>query len=604
MDTEGTEKFVRRIASRMLNRKLYGSCSICDEPLNITWCAKCEEFNRGTCPICSMTRTGLFWCQYCEGLEYINKFNKWSSGNKANDKLLRETQEWIPYTQFTDIQFLGEGSFSIVESAIWLEGPRSVPNFQIKSTIRGPNRKIVLKTLKNSRNNSDELVKELKIFHTYKNHWMVEIYGISQHPETGDYIIVMAFYENGNLSLQYKTKLTWEEIHIILVGIVIGLKTLHNAGFVHRYLHPGNIFPTVIENVVYPILDIGFSIDFNETSTSSKMNGVIPYVAPEVFLKNSYTKESDIYSLGVIMSDIVSGQPAFADRKHDLELILEICKGKRPEIPQKIPRMYVELVNQCLNAEPSKRPSLEEIITEKLNSWLNGGTITKEFDDIQINTEPLKHHSGAIYIRRKFPSLPEHYTHTFNNSIVIGKISKGHWKQKLTTLSNRLYAKLKSSKTSKLSKNSAQKLIENFVDCENKVIYNFIKENHLEWIPYSSFEEIKNIGNGGFATVYCAIWNSEKVALKQMHIPEDAVNNMINERPKIREINELLDHWNHILNYGPKYPEYKPGGYASLRDRFYNNEKRRIIENKFSDYGPEFKNYRIPDPNFLGDKNA
>ncbi|KAF0550190.1 serine/threonine protein kinase [Gigaspora margarita] len=312
--------------------------------------------------------------------------------------------------------------------------------------------------------------------------------------------------------------------------------------------------------------------------------------------------------------------------------------------------MYVELVNQCLNAEPSKRPSLEDL-TEKLRNWLNGGTVIKEFDDIQINTEPLKqYHSGAIYIRRKFPNhpehyihtfnnsivtgnisktSPEHYTHTFNNSIVTGKISKGHWKQKLTTLSNSLYAKLKSSKISNLGENSAK----------NKDICNFIEEIHLEWIPFSSFGKMKKIGNGGFATVYCAIWKSTKVALKQMHIPEDAINKMINEfaegtpkcyaelakrcmdadinkRPKIREINELLDHWNLILNYGPKYPEYKPGGYASLYDRFdyYNNERdfhyarldaieeRRIVENKSSDYGPEFKNYRIPD--LFGDKNS
>ncbi|CAG8806380.1 7805_t:CDS:2, partial [Racocetra persica] len=55
------------------------------------------------------------------------------------------------------------------------------------------------------------------------------------------------------------------------------------------------------------------------------------------------------------------------------------------------------------------------------------------------------------------------------------------------------------------------------------------------------------------------------------------------------------DHWNLILNYGPKYPEYKRGGYASLDDplRYYKGEdshhasldaERRIVENKFSHY--------------------
>ncbi|RIB27231.1 hypothetical protein C2G38_2161124 [Gigaspora rosea] len=217
----------------------------------------------------------------------------------------------------------------------------------------------------------------------------------------------MAFYENSNLSLQYNTKLNWKEIFIILNCIVFGLQTLHNAGFEHHYLHPGNIFS-----------------------------------------KNSYTKESDIYSLGVIRSDIVLGQPAFADRKYDFKLILKICKDKQLEVPQKISRIYMEL----------------------------------------INTKPLKkYYSEVTYIRRKFPNLAKYYTYTFNSSIVTGKIPKGHRKQKLITLFNSMYAKQKLSKISKFGKNSTK-----------KNIYNFIKESYLEWIPYSSFEEIKNIGNSGF----------------------------------------------------------------------------------------------------------
>ncbi|CAG8479376.1 6790_t:CDS:2, partial [Racocetra fulgida] len=523
------------------------------------------------------------------GLEYINKFNKWTSGNEFIDKLLRTTQvnpkhyynvwEWIPYTQFMDIQFLDKGGFSTIESAIWLEGPRNITSNSLKSTIRNPNKKIVLKKLLNSRNNSKELAKELQIIHTYKDIVIAEIYGISQHPETGDYIIVMKYYENGDLkSLQHKTKLTWKEILILLGGINYGLETIHNAGFVHRDLHPGNIFPEIKDEFVYTALDVGFSIDFNKTSTSSKMYGIIPYVAPEVFLNGSYTKESDIYSFGIIMSEIVSGRPAFADRKHDLVLISEICNGKRPEVPQEIPGMYVELVNQCLSAEPSKRPSLEEI-SEKLKIWINEGTVIKEFDDNQINTKPLnQYHSGAIY-KCDPRELMENTVYCENEDI-----------NSFTKESNLECVQDNSLKFGKNNgKCDPKELIEFIVYCENEDVDNFIKESNLKWIPYKSFSEIKEIGK----------------ALKQMHIPEDAISNMINERPKIKEINELLDHWNLILNYGPKYPEYKPGGYASLDDpfRYYKKEdshharldaieERRIVENKFSDYGSEFEEYK------------
>ncbi|CAG8668378.1 15019_t:CDS:2, partial [Racocetra persica] len=187
-------EFVNREYPRIMNRIVYGCCSICREPLNGSWCDKCKKLDYGICPICGKTRTGICWCQHCEGLEYINKFNKWTSGNEVIDKFLRKTQvnpkhfwnvwEWIPYTQFMDIQFLGEGGFSTIESAIWLEGPRNMINYHMKSTVRGPNKKIVLKRLHNSRNNSKELVRELQIIHDYQNIFIVGIYGISQHPET------------------------------------------------------------------------------------------------------------------------------------------------------------------------------------------------------------------------------------------------------------------------------------------------------------------------------------------------------------------------------------------------------------------------------------
>ncbi|CAG8585234.1 13901_t:CDS:2, partial [Racocetra fulgida] len=89
-------------------------------------------------------------------------------------------------------------------------------------------------------------------------------------------------------------------------------------------------------------------------------------------------------------------------------------------------------------------------------------------------------------------------------------------------------------------------------------------------------------------------------------------------QPKIKEINELLDHWNLILNYGPKYPEYKRGGYASLDDnpfKYYKVEdahdarlnaieERRIAENKFSHYGSEFEEYKTKTAELSVGKNG
>jgi len=64
-----------------------------------------------------------------------------------------------------------------------------------------------------------------------------------------------------------------------------------------------------------------------------KIYGVIPYVGPEILSKEKpYTKESDIYSFGMIMWEHTTGKKPFHDRSHNLCLILDILEGKRPKI--------------------------------------------------------------------------------------------------------------------------------------------------------------------------------------------------------------------------------------------------------------------------------
>src|SRR5205823_1469527 len=93
----------------------------------------------------------------------------------------------------------------------------------------------------------------------------------------------------------------------------------------------------------------------------NKIHGVIPYLAHEVLSKKSYTKESDIYSFGMIMWEHTTGKKPFHGRSHNHYLILDILKGERPKITDDTPEFYAELMKRCWDHNPENRPTAREI---------------------------------------------------------------------------------------------------------------------------------------------------------------------------------------------------------------------------------------------------
>ncbi|CAI2167953.1 16925_t:CDS:2 [Funneliformis geosporum] len=71
--------------------------------------------------------------------------------------------------------------------------------------------------------------------------------------------------------------------------------------------------------------------------------GNLPYIAPEVINGKGYTFASDIYSIGILMWEISSGQPPFAYANHDYDLAINLIKGMRPQIVQGTPTEYKNL---------------------------------------------------------------------------------------------------------------------------------------------------------------------------------------------------------------------------------------------------------------------
>ncbi|RIA91069.1 kinase-like domain-containing protein, partial [Glomus cerebriforme] len=147
----------------------------------------------------------------------------------------------------------------------------------------------------------------------------------------------------------------------IACDIIGALYKIHYNKAIHRDLHSGNILYSQRYNSWY-ISDLGFCGPVDKPLKS--IYGNLPYIAPEVIVGKEYTFESDIYSVGILMWEISSGQTPFSNCEHNYDLAMKIVDGMRPKIVSEIPSEYKKLMEQCWDADPLKRPYIDALYDE------------------------------------------------------------------------------------------------------------------------------------------------------------------------------------------------------------------------------------------------
>src|ERR1051325_5589450 len=190
---------------------------------------------------------------------------------------------------------------------------------------------------------------------------IVRCYGITKDPETNNFMMVMNYALNNSFN-----SLSWNEKLRDLYLIALGLKDIHDNRLIHHDFHCGNILHNKKDDgeVHSLITDLGLCKPADETPSQSrdkKVYGVLPYVATEVLRGKEYTQASDIYGFGIIAYEMCTGLPPYHDIAHDKFLAIRICQGLRPKSDYKIPQLILDVIQQCWDADPLKRPKAEEL---------------------------------------------------------------------------------------------------------------------------------------------------------------------------------------------------------------------------------------------------
>jgi serine/threonine protein kinase len=236
---------------------------------------------------------------------------------------------------------------------------------------------------------------------------------VTKNPAEKDYMMVMRYAEDGSLrkllDKRYET-LTWKQKIFILYFIARGLNQIHKAGLVHKDFHSGNI---VNKSVISFITDFGLCRPVSEDSTKTgqrNLYGVLPYVAPELLKGKEYIQASDIYSFGIIMTEVLTGHPPYHNIPHDNNLGLRICLGLRPEIECEVPNLLLDIISKCLDKEPKNRPTalnLRYVLRKCLYNLKYKNDVSKFYNQVKLIESSAKPtqlnyttHSEAVYTSR------------------------------------------------------------------------------------------------------------------------------------------------------------------------------------------------------------
>ena len=222
---------------------------------------------------------------------------------------------------------------------------------------------------------------------------IVEVYDVGE--DNGIYYIVMEYIEGKHLKqlLKKRGNLTLNEVIDIMLQLTDGMSCAHDSYIIHRDIKPQNIM--ILENGMVKITDFGIAMALNSTqlTQTNSVMGSVHYLPPEQASGKGSTIQSDIYSMGILMYELLSGTlPYKGDNaveialKHLKEPLPSIRKNC-PDIPQSVENIILKsTAKNPKNRYTDARGFHDDLLTALDESRINEERYVykyPEFDEIE-----------------------------------------------------------------------------------------------------------------------------------------------------------------------------------------------------------------------------
>jgi serine/threonine protein kinase len=115
------------------------------------------------------------------------------------------------------------------------------------------------------------------------------------------------------------------------------------------------------------VCDFGCSKQYTNAIAESGMiqsaKGSLPWMAPEVMKQGGYGRKADIWSVGCLVIEMISGKPPWSEAENHVALMMRVLVYcEMPQIPSCLSEIGKDFVRKCLNREPSKRSTADELM--------------------------------------------------------------------------------------------------------------------------------------------------------------------------------------------------------------------------------------------------
>ena len=283
-------------------------------------------------------------------------------------------------------------------------------------------RQLAIKTFKIDANDEDAVKRfnrEAKAVTSLSHPNIVSIYDVENE---GEFYYLILEYVEGMTLKDYMIKnprIPIETIVHIAKQIAAGLSHAHQNGIIHRDIKPQNILMN--ENLTCKITDFGIARAYGDTTLTqtNQMLGTVYYLSPEQARGNVATAQSDIYSLGILIFEMITGQIPFKGESA-VAIALKHLQEELPDIDKyrdNVPQSVKNIVLQATMKNPNERYISSKELFEDLSTVLNPERLHEnKYTGFKIPTEPAQNnnYNQTQYIDRNPIDNPHGYS-DYNN---------------------------------------------------------------------------------------------------------------------------------------------------------------------------------------------